>query len=82
MSVADTAPRPRKSNTWWLIAPGAIWMALFLVAPIALIVYVSFWTQTTFKIEPSSGSTSDALRLDDIELPSAIKLIKQNRRTD
>lgn len=53
MSAADTAPRPRKANTWWLIAPGAIWMALFLVAPIALIVYVSFWTQTTFKIEPT-----------------------------
>ncbi len=58
MSVADTAPRPRKSNTWWLIAPGAIWMALFLVAPIALIVYVSFWTQTTFKIEPTLTLTS------------------------
>ena len=28
-------------------------MALFLVAPILLIVYVSFWTQTTFKIEPT-----------------------------
>lgn len=44
--------KPRKDSTWWLIAPGAIWMALFLVAPILLIVYVSFWTQTTFKIEP------------------------------
>jgi putative spermidine/putrescine transport system permease protein len=47
------APAPRKSNAWWLIAPGVIWMALFLVAPILLIVYVSFWTQTTFKIEPT-----------------------------
>lgn len=28
-------------------------MALFLVAPILLIVFVSFWTQTTFKIEPT-----------------------------
>jgi putative spermidine/putrescine transport system permease protein len=27
-------------------------MALFLVVPILMIVYVSFWTQTTFKIEP------------------------------
>jgi putative spermidine/putrescine transport system permease protein len=27
-------------------------MALFLVVPIVMIVYVSFWTQTTFKIEP------------------------------
>ena len=42
----------RSSKAWWLIAPGAIWMALFLVVPILMILYVSFWTQTTFKIEP------------------------------
>jgi len=35
-----------------LIAPGALWMFLFLVVPMAMMVYVSFWTQTTFKIEP------------------------------
>jgi putative spermidine/putrescine transport system permease protein len=35
-----------------LIAPGVLWMALFLVVPMIMIVYVSFWTQTTFKIEP------------------------------
>ena len=27
-------------------------MVLFLVLPILMMVYVSFWTQTTFKIEP------------------------------
>ena len=46
---------PAKSNantTWWLIAPGFIWMSLFLVIPMLMIFYVSFWTQTTFKIEP------------------------------
>lgn len=53
MSTADPAPRMPSSKTWWLIAPGAIWMLLFLVAPILLIIYVSFWTQTTFKIEPT-----------------------------
>ena len=37
---------------YWLIAPGVLWMTLFLVVPILMIVYVSFWTQTTFKIEP------------------------------
>jgi putative spermidine/putrescine transport system permease protein len=51
-AVAD-APEARKNSSWWLIAPGVIWMALFLVAPILLILYVSFWTQTTFKIEPT-----------------------------
>jgi putative spermidine/putrescine transport system permease protein len=53
MTPATAAPKPPKSTTWKLIAPGAIWMLLFLVAPILLIVYVSFWTQTTFKIEPT-----------------------------
>ena len=46
-------PAKLNSNTaWWLIAPGFIWMALFLVIPLLMIFYVSFWTQTTFKIEP------------------------------
>ncbi len=46
-------PAKLNSNTaWWLIAPGFIWMALFLVIPMLMIFYVSFWTQTTFKIEP------------------------------
>jgi putative spermidine/putrescine transport system permease protein len=40
-------------RAYWLIAPGVIFMALFLVLPIAMMVYVSFWTQTTFKIEPT-----------------------------
>ena len=46
---------PRKNGpriAYWLIAPSVVWMALFLVVPILMIVYVSFWTQTTFKIEP------------------------------
>ncbi len=33
-----------------LLAPGVIWMALFLVVPLGMMVYVSFWTQTTFAI--------------------------------
>ncbi|WP_086995957.1 ABC transporter permease [Rhizobium sullae] len=36
----------------WLLAPGVIWMLLFLVTPILMMIYVSFWTQTTFKITP------------------------------
>jgi putative spermidine/putrescine transport system permease protein len=35
----------------FLVAPAVIWMILFLVLPLAMIIYVSFWTQTTFKIE-------------------------------
>lgn len=41
------------SKTLWLLAPGVLWMLLFLVLPLAMMLYVSFWTQTTFKIEPT-----------------------------
>ncbi|WP_448151225.1 ABC transporter permease [Labrys miyagiensis] len=54
-SASETAAaqtrRPR-SRTLWLLAPGVLWMVLFLLVPILMMVYVSFWTQTTFKIEP------------------------------
>jgi putative spermidine/putrescine transport system permease protein len=58
VSLADdaaTAAKPRtrrRLGAYWLIAPGVLWMLLFLVLPILMMVYVSFWTQTTFKIEP------------------------------
>ena len=42
----------RRLAAYALIAPGAIWMLLFLVLPMLMMVYVSFWTQTTFRIEP------------------------------
>lgn len=52
-TASTSAPAVRKSRTGlWLLAPGVIWMLLFLVLPILMMVYVSFWTQTTFKIEP------------------------------
>jgi putative spermidine/putrescine transport system permease protein len=56
-TTASTAPAPlardkTRNTAYWLIAPGVIWMLLFLVLPIIMMVYVSFWTQTTFKIEP------------------------------
>lgn len=42
----------RRRVVYWLIAPGVLWMLLFLILPLAMMLYVSFWTQTTFKIEP------------------------------
>ncbi|MEM7442840.1 MAG: ABC transporter permease [Pseudomonadota bacterium] len=33
-----------------LLAPGMFWMTLFLILPLAMMVYVSFWTQSTFSI--------------------------------
>lgn len=56
--IAETAsdiaaPTRATHKGFWLLVPGVIWMLLFLVAPILMMVYVSFWTQTTFKIEPT-----------------------------
>lgn len=53
VDTAETNTRKRRDRTAWLLAPGVAWMLLFLVAPILMMVYVSFWTQTTFKIEPT-----------------------------
>ena len=57
-SPAPPVARKRLSSAYLLIAPAVVWMALFLVLPIAMIVYVSFWTQTTFKIEPTLTTSS------------------------
>ncbi len=35
-----------------LLIPGMIWMTLFLIVPLIMMVYVSFWTQSTFSISP------------------------------
>src|SRR6202789_2146884 len=53
-SKTDRPDQGRSSarRSYLLIAPSVIWMALFLVLPLAMIVYVWFWTQSTFKIEP------------------------------
>jgi putative spermidine/putrescine transport system permease protein len=60
--VAVDAPKSRRSGgnarSYFLIAPTVVWMALFLVVPLAMIVYVSFWTQTTFKIDPALTTDS------------------------
>jgi putative spermidine/putrescine transport system permease protein len=55
-AVDQVATEPSQSGfarTYLLIAPAVVWMTLFLVIPMAMIIYVSFWTQTTFKIEPT-----------------------------
>ena len=39
-----------RKKYYWLLAPGIVWMTLFLVVPLGMMVYVSFWTQTTFAI--------------------------------
>lgn len=51
-AVSARSKRGPNLTPYWLVAPGVLWMALFLIVPILMIVYVSFWTQSTFKIEP------------------------------
>lgn len=52
--MAAPSIRSRQARvTAWLLLPGILWMLLFLVVPIAMIVYVSFWTQSTFNISPT-----------------------------
>ncbi|MBU2358470.1 MAG: ABC transporter permease [Alphaproteobacteria bacterium] len=41
-----------------LLSPGVIWMTLFLLLPLCMVVYVSFWTQTTFAVEPTLTTAS------------------------
>lgn len=50
--------RKSSKKSIWLITPGVIWMTLFLVVPMLMMVYVSFWTQTTFKITPDLTTKS------------------------
>lgn len=58
MNQGSTAKMPSgkragsRRTAIWLLAPGVLWMVLFLVVPMLMMVYVSFWTQTTFKIQP------------------------------
>lgn len=46
-------PWTERYGTLLLLAPGTLWMLLFLVVPMLMMVYVSFWTQKTFSIEPT-----------------------------
>jgi putative spermidine/putrescine transport system permease protein len=55
VSAAALPARTRwteRYGTWLLLAPGTLWMLLFLAVPMLMMVYVSFWTQKTFSIEP------------------------------
>ncbi len=52
LARAGSARPARKPMSAALLAlPGILWMVLFLLGPLLMIVYVSFWTQKTFTIE-------------------------------
>ena len=53
MSMQENGRKPgllKRNKKHALLAPGVIWMTLFLVVPLCMMIYVSFWTQTTFSI--------------------------------
>ena len=49
-SQRDGAGFVARNKHYLLLAPGVVWMLLFLVVPLGMMVWVSFWTQTTFAI--------------------------------
>ncbi|NDW03183.1 ABC transporter permease [Jiella pacifica] len=53
LSPARKRARRDEIQALKLAAPGIVWMTLFMVLPMIMVVYVSFWTQTTFAIEPT-----------------------------
>lgn len=56
-SSEQQAARGRRIS-YLLLAPGVLWMTLFLVLPMLMMVYVSFWTQTTFAVQPTLTTAS------------------------
>jgi putative spermidine/putrescine transport system permease protein len=48
----------QRLGTALLLAPGILWMSLFLLVPMLMMIYVSFWTQKTFSISPVMTTAS------------------------
>ncbi|TAN06056.1 MAG: ABC transporter permease [Rhizobiaceae bacterium] len=57
-SPAARRQRRERRRAYFLLAPGVLWMVLFMVVPMIMVVYVSFWTQTTFAIHPTITTDS------------------------
>lgn len=58
LSPADIRARKDRRRALGLLTPGLIWMALFMVLPMIMVVYVSFWTQTTFTVNSTLTTAS------------------------
>lgn len=57
-SPAQARRKSEQRRALALLSPGLMWMALFMVLPMCMVVYVSFWTQTTFTVEPTLTTSS------------------------
>ena len=58
LKATKPARQRRLGTTALLLTPGVLWMALFLVTPMLMMVYVSFWTQKTFTVTPELTTRS------------------------
>jgi len=61
--VAKESPAVKRESrdrrrAFLLLSPGVLWMLLFMVLPMIMVIYVSFWTQTTFAVEPTLTTAS------------------------
>lgn len=57
-SPAEVRRKSDQRRAMALLSPGILWMLLFMVLPMCMVVYVSFWTQTTFAVEPTLTTSS------------------------
>jgi putative spermidine/putrescine transport system permease protein len=57
-SPALRRARQDRARAYLLLTPGVLWMLLFMVLPMIMVIYVSFWTQTTFTVKPDLTTDS------------------------
>ncbi len=58
LSPAELREKKDRRRAITLLTPGLVWMGLFMVLPMAMVIYVSFWTQTTFSVNSSLTTAS------------------------
>lgn len=58
ISPAELREKKDRRRAITLLTPGLVWMGLFMVLPMAMVIYVSFWTQTTFSVNSTLTTAS------------------------
>ncbi|MDV4169376.1 ABC transporter permease [Rhodovulum sp. FJ3] len=58
LSPAELREKKDRRRAITLLTPGLVWMGLFMVLPMAMVIYVSFWTQTTFSVNSTLTTAS------------------------
>ncbi|MFT3688544.1 ABC transporter permease [Paenirhodobacter sp.] len=63
MTAQETSPallraKRDRRRALMLLSPGIAWMVLFLALPMLMVIWVSFWTQTTFAVTPDLTTAS------------------------